>query len=147
MHLLFIYLRLYHQYNLYQLIRFYILNVITVDENIIGALKMQNNFWRSVNLFTFPMLRQQYWTFLFCSPFSYSSSNIAIPKVVALHLFSSFLLLVLQIVSFPYYFPYINFFAIAFKGENKLSQKLKLFKQVINLERATKKRKKELKKK
>ena len=29
----------------------------------------------------------QYWTFLYCSPFSYRSSNFAIAKVVTLNLF------------------------------------------------------------
>ena len=31
--------------------------------------------------FIYPILRQQYWTFLYCSPFSYRSSNFAIAKL------------------------------------------------------------------
>ena len=33
-----------------------------------------------IGFFIYPILRQQYWTFLYCSPFSYRSSNFAIAK-------------------------------------------------------------------
>ena len=46
----------------------------------------------------FPILRQQYWSFLYCSPFSYRSSNFAIAKVVALNLFALFLQIDLWLV-------------------------------------------------
>ena len=46
----------------------------TVDENIIATMKMRNNFC---------------YLFLYCSSFSYLSSNSAITKVFALNLFAS----------------------------------------------------------
>ena len=61
----------------------------TVGENIIATIKMRNNFCYPLKMIIFPILRQQYWTFLYCSPFSYRSSNFAIAKVVALNLFAS----------------------------------------------------------
>ena len=53
----------------------------TVDENI---------FWCPIKMDTFTILRQQYLSFRYCSPFSFRSSNFAIAKVVALNLFASF---------------------------------------------------------
>ena len=47
----------------------------------------------------FPLMRQQYCIFLYCSPFSYRSSNFAIAKVIALNLFASIFVGVLQIGS------------------------------------------------
>ena len=44
-------------------------------QNIMLISKMRNNFWYTVNLYIFPIL--QYWTFLYCSSFSYRSSNSA----------------------------------------------------------------------
>ena len=39
----------------------------------------------------FQILQKQYWTFLYCSQFSYCSSNFAIAKVVAFCRLASFL--------------------------------------------------------
>ena len=52
----------------------------------------------------------QYWTFLYCSQFSYRSSNFAIAKVVALNLFSSIFVSFEDwfMASFLYCFPYSN---------------------------------------
>jgi hypothetical protein len=61
-----------------------LLFVCTVGENIIATIKMRNNFCYPLKMVIFPILREQYWTFLYCSPFSYRSSNFAIAKVVAL---------------------------------------------------------------
>ena len=72
--------------------RFYLLPKIihyTVGENIIATIKMQNNFCYPFKMVIFPILLSQYWTFLYCPPFSYRSSNFAIAKVVALNLFAS----------------------------------------------------------
>ena len=60
---------------------------------------MRNYFCYSLKMVIFPILRYQYWTFLYCSPFSYRSSNFAIAKVVALSLFASIIVLVLKIGS------------------------------------------------
>ena len=51
----------------------------TVGENIIATIKMRNDFCYPLKMVTF----------LYCSPFSYRSSNFAIAKVVALNLFAS----------------------------------------------------------
>ena len=56
-------------------------SAFTVGKNIIPIIKMRNNF-------CYP-LKMRYWTFLYCSLFSYCSSNFAIAKVVALNLFAS----------------------------------------------------------
>ena len=42
----------------------------TVDENIIATIKMRNNFCYPLEMIIFPILRQQYWSFLYCSPLS-----------------------------------------------------------------------------
>ena len=59
----------------------------------------QQNFCYPLKMVNFPILRQQYWTVLYCSPFSYRSSNFAIAKVVALNLFPSIFVCVSQIGS------------------------------------------------
>ena len=46
---------------------------------------MRNNFCYPLKMTIFPILRLQYWTFLYWSPFSYHSSNFAIAKVIALN--------------------------------------------------------------
>ena len=56
----------------------------TVGENIIATINMRNNFCYPLKIAIFPILREQYWTFLYYSPFSYRSSNFAVAKVVAL---------------------------------------------------------------
>ena len=89
----------------------------------------------------------QYWTFLYCSPFSYTSPNFAIAKVVTLNLFASIFMSFVDwlMASFLYCFPYSyrssnycdsnscrsftllkalaksngNLFAIAFKSEKE----------------------------
>ena len=61
--------------------------VSTVGENIIATIKMWNNF-------CYP-LKMVYCTFLYCSLFSYRSSNFAIAKVVALNHFASIFVWVL----------------------------------------------------
>ena len=38
-----------------------------VDKNNIGAPKMRNNYWFTIKLINFPILRRQYWTFMYCS--------------------------------------------------------------------------------
>ena len=48
----------------------------------------QVHFCYPLTMVIFPILRLQYWTFLYYFPFSYRSSNFAIAKVVALKLFS-----------------------------------------------------------
>ena len=61
----------------------------TVDENIIATIKIRNNFCYLLEMVILPILLSQYWTFLYCSPFSYRSSTFAIAKVVTLNLFAS----------------------------------------------------------
>ena len=56
----------------------------TVGENNIAAIKIRNNVCYPLKMIIFPKLRYQYWTFLYCYPLSYCSSNFAIAKVVAL---------------------------------------------------------------
>ena len=63
----------------------------TVGKNIIATIKMRNIFFYPLKKIIFPIMQQQYWTFLYCTPFSYCSSNFAITKVVALNLFASIL--------------------------------------------------------
>ena len=63
----------------------------TVGENIIATIKIRNNFCYPLKMIIFPILRQQYWTFLYCFLFSYRSSNFAIAKVVALQFLLQFL--------------------------------------------------------
>ena len=58
--------------------------VNTVGENIIATIKMRNYFCYPLKMVIFTILRQQYWTFLQWSTFSYRSSNFAIAKVVVL---------------------------------------------------------------
>ena len=62
----------------------------TVGENIIATIKMRNNF-------CYP-LKMVIWTFLYCSPFSYPSSNFPIAKVVALNLFASILYKICRLI-------------------------------------------------
>ena len=62
--------------------------VSTINKNIFASIKMQNNFCYSLKMVIFPILRQQYQTFLYCSPFCYRSSNFAIAKVFAHNLFA-----------------------------------------------------------
>ena len=52
--------------------------ISTVDENIIATIKMRNNFCYLSKMVIIPILLSQYWNFLYCSPFSYRSSNFAI---------------------------------------------------------------------
>ena len=61
--------------------------LFTVDENIIATIKMGNFFFYPLKMVICPILQ----TFLYCSPFSYCSSNFAIAKDDALNLFTSFL--------------------------------------------------------
>jgi hypothetical protein len=58
--------------------------LLTVGENIIATIKMRNNCCYPLKMAIFQILREQYRTFLYCSPCSYRSSNFAIAKVVAL---------------------------------------------------------------
>ena len=44
----------------------YILYLYTVGENIIATTKIRNNYV-TIQTFIFPILRQQYWAFLYCS--------------------------------------------------------------------------------
>ena len=46
-----------------------------------GLIGLYNDFQSTIKFFIYPILRQQYGTFLFCSPFSYRSSNFAIAKL------------------------------------------------------------------
>ena len=101
---------------------------------------MRNNFCYPLKMIIFPILLSQYWSFLYCSLFSYRSSNFAIAKVVALNLFGDSIM-----ASFLYCIPYSyrssnycdrnscrsftllkalaksndNIFAIAFKSEKE----------------------------
>ena len=61
-----------------------ILQHTTPGENIIATIKMRNK----LEMVIFSILRLQYWTFLYCSPFSYHSSNFATAKVFTLNLFA-----------------------------------------------------------
>ena len=45
-------------------------------KNIFGTPKMQNIFWYPIKMLNFPILQQQCWNFLYCSPFSYRYSNL-----------------------------------------------------------------------
>ena len=54
----------------------YFILLCTVDENINAAIKMRNNFCNPLKKVIFPILLSQYWTFLYCSPFSYQSSYL-----------------------------------------------------------------------
>ena len=67
--------------------------IYTVGENIIAAIKIRNNI---------------FYPFLYCSPFSYRSSNYAIAKVVTHNLFASILMSFVDwlMASFLYRFPY-----------------------------------------
>ena len=75
-------------------------NIYTVGENIIATIKMRDNFCHPLTMVIFPILRQrqQYWIFLYCSPFTYRSPNFAIAKVVALNLFASIFVCVCRLV-------------------------------------------------
>ena len=53
----------------------------TVGENIIATIKMRNNLCNPLKMVIFPILRQQYWTFLYCPV-----------KLSLLILFASFLM-------------------------------------------------------
>ena len=55
-----------------------------VGENIIATIKMRNNFCYPLKMVIFC----DFFIFLYCSPFSYRSSNFEIAKVVALNLFA-----------------------------------------------------------
>ena len=79
----------------------------TVGENIIATIKMRNIFCYPLKMVIFPILRKQYWTFLYCSQFSYRSSNFAIAKVGALNLLNFCMSFVdWFLASFLYCFPY-----------------------------------------
>ena len=106
----------------------------TVDEIIIAIIKMRNNF-------CYPLKKEIFFNLLYCSPFSYRSSNFVIAKVVALNLFASIFVLFLQIgswllfciashivITLPCRFFTLlkalaksngNLFAIAFKSEKE----------------------------
>ena len=63
-------------------------------------------FFYPLKMVIFPILRQQYWTFLYCSPVSYRSSNFAIAKVVALCFNFCMSFIDWFIASLLYCFPY-----------------------------------------
>ena len=77
-----------------------------VDENIIATIKMRKKFCYPFKIVIFPILQEQYWTYFYCSPISYRSSNFAIAKVVALNIFAWFFVWVLYTGSFLYCFLY-----------------------------------------
>ena len=77
-----------------------VLILSAVDENIIGAPKIHNYFWNPSKMLNFLILRKQYWTFLYCSPISYHSSNFAIAKVFAPNFFAYFFVSILCILIF-----------------------------------------------
>ena len=117
----------------------------TVDENIIATIKVRNNFCYPLKMVIFRILRQQYWSFLYCSLFSYRSSNFPIAKIVTLNLNFCMSFVLWFMASFLYCFPYSyrssnycdsnsyrsftllkalaksndNLFAIAFKSEKE----------------------------
>ena len=114
----------------------------TFGENIIATTKIRNNYG-AIQSFIFPILRWQYWTFLYCPPFSYRSSNLL--KVVALNLFDYFCMCFVDwfIASLLYCFTYSfrssnyatillkalaksngNLIAITFKSEKERQQLL-----------------------
>ena len=63
-------------------------------------------FFIKVAYWISPILRLQYWTFLFCSLFSYRSSNFAIAKLSLLIPLLHFLYKYWFMASFLYWFPY-----------------------------------------
>ena len=79
----------------------------TVGENITATIKAKL-FLVSFKNGLFPLLRQQYQTFLYCSKLNYGFSNFAISKVVALNLCFNFCTSFVDwfIASFLYCFPY-----------------------------------------
>ena len=83
----------------------------TVGENIIATINLRNNIWYPLKMVIFPILRLQNWTFLYCSPFSYCSSNFAIAKVIALNLalyFNSCISFVDWVMAFCFQYSYCS---------------------------------------
>ena len=70
-------------------VRFYLL--CTVSENIIDTTKMRNDFWYYFRMFIFPMLRKQYWTFIYWTHFVIALTTLKWQKFSFLILLFKFL--------------------------------------------------------